>query len=136
MRVGNLCGLRPSTTAYPLKLHERTWKACLSLRWYKSIPRAAGRSEGLRGREGGITTKTALPYLGQGGFLRFKKGRVTVEADNKSREDVISKILREEFGITTERELNEAIKKLGFINLAPFVSIAPSDPQTFSKRKK
>lgn len=36
------------------------------------------------------------------------------------RETEIFRILREQYGITTERQLNEAIRKQGFINLAPF----------------
>ncbi len=32
----------------------------------------------------------------------------------------IIRILAEEYGITNERELNEAIRKQGFINVAPF----------------
>lgn len=34
--------------------------------------------------------------------------------------DEIIRILKEEFGINSERELDEAIRKQGFINLAPF----------------
>lgn len=34
--------------------------------------------------------------------------------------DEIIRILKEEFGISSERELDEAIRKQGFINLAPF----------------
>lgn len=34
--------------------------------------------------------------------------------------DELVRNLREEFGITTEQELNDAIRKQGFINLAPF----------------
>lgn len=34
--------------------------------------------------------------------------------------DELVRILREEFGINSEQELNEAIRKQGFINLAPF----------------
>ena len=36
------------------------------------------------------------------------------------RKDEIFKILKELYGITTERQLNEALRKQGFINLAPF----------------
>lgn len=39
------------------------------------------------------------------------------------REDKIFEILRETYGITTESQLNEAIRKQGFINLAPFCEI-------------
>ncbi len=38
-------------------------------------------------------------------------------------EDKIFEILREKYGITTESQLNEAIRKQGFINLAPFCEI-------------
>ena len=37
-----------------------------------------------------------------------------------TRADEVLRILREDFGITTEQQLNEAIRKQGFINLAPF----------------
>ena len=36
------------------------------------------------------------------------------------REDEIFRILKEEYGITNEEQLNEAIRKQGFLNLAPF----------------
>lgn len=39
------------------------------------------------------------------------------------------KVLREEYGITTEKELDEAIKKQGFINITPFVAPPPSTSQ-------
>lgn len=32
----------------------------------------------------------------------------------------LMEMLAEEYGIKTERELDEAIKKLGFINIGPF----------------
>ena len=35
-------------------------------------------------------------------------------------ENEIFRILREEYGIITEQQLNEAIRKQRFINLAPF----------------
>lgn len=34
--------------------------------------------------------------------------------------DTMLKALREEYGITTERELDEAIKRQGFIDITPF----------------
>jgi hypothetical protein len=34
--------------------------------------------------------------------------------------DDLFRILKEEFGITSERELDAAIQRQGFINLAPF----------------
>lgn len=40
--------------------------------------------------------------------------------------DTMLKVLREEYGITTEKELDEAIKKQGFINITPFVRQPPS----------
>ena len=55
---------------------------------------------------------------------------------DKNRADALSKILREEFGITTEKELNEAIRKQGFINLAPFVDPPPSASQPPSRSEQ
>ncbi len=46
--------------------------------------------------------------------------------DDKERAIAILKILKEEYGITTEKELDEAIKKQGFINITPFVRQPPS----------
>ena len=37
-----------------------------------------------------------------------------------AQKDELARILREEFGITSEQELNDAIRNQGFINLAPF----------------
>lgn len=51
----------------------------------------------------------------------------------REQRDTLLKVLREEYGITTERELNEAIKKQGFINLAPFVDLLPSASQPPSR---
>ena len=51
---------------------------------------------------------------------------------DKDREEAILKILREEYGITTEQQLNAAIKKQGFLNLAPFVSGPKSASQPLS----
>lgn len=34
--------------------------------------------------------------------------------------DELVRILREDFGINSEQELNDAIRNQGFINLAPF----------------
>lgn len=35
-------------------------------------------------------------------------------------ENEMFRILREEYGITNEKQLDEAIRKQGFLNLAPF----------------
>ena len=43
--------------------------------------------------------------------------------------DIILKILREEYWITTEKGLDEAIKKQGFIDITPFVAPPPSTSQ-------
>ena len=37
-----------------------------------------------------------------------------------AQKDELLRILREEFGITSEQELDDAIRNQGFINLAPF----------------
>ena len=49
--------------------------------------------------------------------------------DDKERAVAILKILKEEYGITTEEELDEAIKKQGFIDITPFVAPPPSTSQ-------
>lgn len=43
--------------------------------------------------------------------------------------DTMLKVLQEEYRITTEKELDEAIKKQGFINITPFVAPPPSTSQ-------
>lgn len=47
---------------------------------------------------------------------------------DKDREEAILKILREEYGITTEEELDKAIKEQGWLNLAPFLCSPASAP--------
>ncbi len=58
---------------------------------------------------------------------------MTYDMDKAKR---IQKILKEEYGITNERELDEAIKKLGFINIAPFVCppLSASQPPSHSRQ--
>lgn len=34
--------------------------------------------------------------------------------------NTVVQILKEEYGITTMKELNMAVKKLGFVNISPF----------------
>lgn len=47
------------------------------------------------------------------------EGAATMAYDiNKAK--MILKILKEEYGITSEKELDEAIKRQGFINVTPF----------------
>ncbi len=43
--------------------------------------------------------------------------------------DTMLKVLREEYGITSEKELDEAIKKQRFIDVTPFVYRPPSASQ-------
>ena len=48
---------------------------------------------------------------------------------DKERAVAILKILKEEYGITTEKELDEAIKKQKPINITPFVASPSSASQ-------
>lgn len=48
---------------------------------------------------------------------------------DKERAVAILKILKEEYGITTEEELDEAIKKQKPINITPFVTSPSSASQ-------
>ena len=52
------------------------------------------------------------------------------------REKEIFRILKEKYGITTEQQLNEAIRKQGFLNIAPFVSAPKSDAQPPSRSQE
>ena len=51
---------------------------------------------------------------------------------NKDRAEAILKILKDEYGITTEEELDRAIKKMEFINLMPFIGRPQSTSQLSS----
>lgn len=50
--------------------------------------------------------------------------------------DTMLKILREEYGITTEKELDEAIKRQGFIDVTPFCTppMSVSQPPSHSEQ--
>ena len=95
---------------------------------------AAPRSGGRRRKRAGLELLLRNPLF----FLIFavrvsqKFCRATaivtmVHDINKAK--AILKILKEEYGITTEKELDEAIKKQGFIDVTPFVAPPPSTSQ-------
>lgn len=48
---------------------------------------------------------------------------------DKNKVKAIRKILQEEYGITTEKELDDAIRKQGFIDISPFIRPLPSVSQ-------
>lgn len=52
-----------------------------------------------------------------------------------NKREQLAKILREEYGITTVRELDEAISKLGTIDLSIFC-VKPESSKTGRRRKK
>lgn len=62
-------------------------------------------------------------------ILQKIHGEVIIMEYDREKIDTILKVLREEYGITTEKELDEAIKKQGFIDVTPFVAQPPSASQ-------
>lgn len=62
-------------------------------------------------------------------ILQNIHGKVIIMGYDREKIDIMLKVLREEYGITTEKELDEAIKKQGFINITPFVAPPSSTSQ-------
>lgn len=60
---------------------------------------------------------------------RLFLGAIVTMVHDINKAKAILKILKEEYGITTEKELDEAIKKQGFIDVTPFVAPPPSTSQ-------
>ncbi len=65
-------------------------------------------------------------------------GEIILKGAPKMRADTtqILKILTDEYGITNERELDEAIRKQGFINVAPFCTSSGEGGRKKQYRKK
>lgn len=61
----------------------------------------------------------------------IKKWTVNMEF-GQDRAKTILRILKDEYGITTEKELDRAIKKMEFINLTPFIGRPKSASQPTS----
>lgn len=73
---------------------------------------------------------TASQYAARRSLILQKiHGEVIIMGYDREKIATMLKVLRDEYGITTEKELDEAIKKQGFINITPFVAPPPSTSQ-------
>lgn len=73
---------------------------------------------------------TASQYKARRSLILHKiQRKVIIMGHDRDKIDTMLKVLREEYGITTEKELDEAIKRQGFIDVTPFCAPLRSTSQ-------